>query len=66
MLVQQLEKVIYQLIHIGKELDDITKIQNTFTQLYMNVNRLKEFVMTIENAISFAHLKKLHPAILHI
>lgn len=63
-LVKQLEKALSQLSNITNEHQLITKIQNIFSQLYMNLDKIKEFVMTIENAISFAHLKELHPAIL--
>lgn len=63
-IVKQLEKILNQISYISREHDVIIKVQNAFSQLYMNLDKIKEFVMTIENAISFAHLKELHPAIL--
>lgn len=36
----------------------MTKIHNIFSQLYMNLDKTIEFIMTIENVIDFiAHLK---------
>lgn len=42
----------------------MTIIEDSFTKLYINLNRVKEFVLTLEHVHSFKNLKELHPEML--
>lgn len=39
------------------ERSQISKVQNIFSPLYMNLDKIREFDIAIENAFTFVHLK---------